>query len=61
MMHRTNIWEKKWQLEKTMLLFKQQVLVQAAHSRALKTLFKTEEEVVQGSKENPPPKLKLKE
>lgn len=57
MMHRTNTWEKKWQPEKTTLLFKQQVLEQTAPLRALQSLFKTEEEVVQGSKENLPPKL----
>lgn len=43
-----------------MLLFKQQVLVHTAHLRALQSLFKAEEEVVQGSKENPLLNLKNK-
>lgn len=43
-MHRTNTWEKKQQPEKTMLLFKQRViLMQTAHLKALQSLFKTEE------------------
>lgn len=49
MMHRTNTQVKKWQPEKTMLLFKQ-----TAHLRALQSLLKTEEEVAPDSKKNPP-------
>lgn len=50
MMHRTNTQVKKWQPEKTMLLFKQ-----TAHLRALQSLLKTEEEVAQDSKKKSPP------
>lgn len=50
MMHRNTTWKTKWQLQQTRLLFKQPVLVQNAHLRALQPLMKTE--VVQGSREN---------
>lgn len=46
MMNRINTREKKLQLEKTTLLFKQQVLVQSACLlKALQSVFKTEKVV----------------
>lgn len=70
MMNRINTREKKLQLEKTTLLFKQQVLVQSARLlKALQSVFKTEK-VVQRfkqkatlqykKKKNPHPLLNLR-
>lgn len=69
MMNRINSREKKLQLEKTTLLFKQQVLVQSARLlKALQSVFKTEKVVqrfkqkttLQYKKKNPHPLLNLR-